>query len=251
MPQILPKFHRIAFAAPALALAMSAMAAPPPLDAMDAAHRAVTMATNPVGDRYAPQELSNAHQRLDAAEAAMTKRDYKQARALADEARADADLARAKSQALSARAQIDQRTQDNADLQHRLLDQQPLGVGGMTPLPMNPPPDHPLMPPPPPTFTPQPDDGFQPMPPTGNAASTNAMGGPGAATGPAPEPSGGFTPVEPTPMAPDRMTHDPIPTDQTSAKAGSDPSAQGGPDPDQPDPDANDPAAGNQPEPVR
>ena len=56
----------------------------------------------------------------------MAKRDYKQARELAEEAQADADLARAKTRALATRAAIESKTQDNAELQHRLLDQEPL-----------------------------------------------------------------------------------------------------------------------------
>jgi hypothetical protein len=70
----------------------------------------------------------------------MAKRDYKDARALAEEAQADADLARAKTRMLAARAEIDAKTQDNAELQHRLLDQEPLQQEptGQGPIPQEP-----------------------------------------------------------------------------------------------------------------
>lgn len=199
MPQFNLKFHRIAFAAAALALSTAAWAAPPPVDAMDAAHVAVQAASNPVSDHYAPQELANAHQRLDSAEAAMAKRDYKQARVMAEEARADADLARAKSQALSARAQIDVRTQENADLQRRLLDVQPLAPGGLTPaMNMAPSAETPIQPSVPAFAPAQPvTGGFQPAPPASNAASTNPMQDNLSPIEPASNGSSGFTPAEP------------------------------------------------------
>jgi hypothetical protein len=119
-------FHVIAFIAVALASTNAGATTPPPVDALDAANAALTAAATPDGDRYAPDELAAAHRHLDSARAAMAKRDYKEARALAEEAQADADLARAKSHMLAARADIDARIQDNAELQHRLLDQEPL-----------------------------------------------------------------------------------------------------------------------------
>lgn len=119
-------FHVIAFVAIALAWTNAGASTPPPNDALDAASAALTSAATPDGDRYAPDELAAAHRELDAAQAAMSKRDYKNARALAEEAQADADLARAKTRALATRAAIESKTQDNAELQHRLLDQEPL-----------------------------------------------------------------------------------------------------------------------------
>ena len=120
------RIHVIAFAVLALVWATAAASMPPPTDAVEAAHAALTAAATPDGERYAAEELAAAHRQLDAAQAAMAKRDYKQARELAEEAQADADLARAKARALATRAAIESKTQDNAELQHRLLDQEPL-----------------------------------------------------------------------------------------------------------------------------
>ena len=120
------RIHVIAFAAVALVWATAAAGMPPPTDAMEAANAALAAAATPDGERYAAEELAAAHRQLDAAQAAMAKRDYKQARELAEEAQADADLARAKTRALATRAAIESKTQDNAELQHRLLDQEPL-----------------------------------------------------------------------------------------------------------------------------
>jgi len=120
------RFHVIAFVAVALAWTNAGASTPPPTDALDAANASLTAAATPEGERYAPEELAAAHRQLDAARVAMTKRDYKDARALAEEAQADADLAHARTRMLAARAEIDAKTQDNAELQHRLLDQEPL-----------------------------------------------------------------------------------------------------------------------------
>ena len=125
MPPSRLKFHVIAFAAFALVCA-DVGASPPPTDAFDTANAALTAAATPDGERYAADELAATHRQLDAAQAAMAKRDYKNARVLAEEAQADAELARAKSRAQAARAAIEAKTQDNAELRHRLLDQEPL-----------------------------------------------------------------------------------------------------------------------------
>ena len=118
--------HVIAFAAVALAWASAAASMPPPTDALEAASAALASAATPDGDRYAAEELAAAHRQLDAARTAMAQRDYKHARELAEEAQADAELARAKTHALATRAAVEAKIQDNAELQHRLLDQEPL-----------------------------------------------------------------------------------------------------------------------------
>lgn len=118
--------HVIAFVVFTLVWANAGASTPPPNDALDAANAALAVAATADGNHYAADELAAAHRHLDAAQAAMAKHDYKAARALAEEALADADLARAKTHAQAATAQIQIRARDNAELQHRLLDQEPL-----------------------------------------------------------------------------------------------------------------------------
>ena len=120
------RIHVSAFAVFALVWATAAASMPPPTDVLNAANAALSAAATPDGERYAAAELAAAHRQLEAAQSAMAKRDYKQARELAEEAQADADLARAKARALATRAAIETKTQDNVELQHRLLDQEPL-----------------------------------------------------------------------------------------------------------------------------
>ncbi len=99
---------------------------PPPTAELGAANAAITVAATPDSQRYAADELAAARNQLTAAQAAMAKQDYPQAQQLAARAQADADLARAKGRALGAQSAVAAKTEDNATLRHRLLDQESL-----------------------------------------------------------------------------------------------------------------------------
>ena len=99
---------------------------PPPTVELGAADAAITVAATPDEQHYAADELAAARHELEAAQAAMAKQDYAQARQLAATAQADADLARAKGRALGAQSAVAAKTEDNATLRHRLLDQEAL-----------------------------------------------------------------------------------------------------------------------------
>jgi len=99
---------------------------PPPTAEVAAAGAAITVAATPDGQHYAADELAAAHNELVAAQAAMAKQDYDQALQLAAAAQADADLANAKGRALGAQAAVAAKTEDNATLRRRLLDQEQL-----------------------------------------------------------------------------------------------------------------------------
>jgi hypothetical protein len=120
------KIHRTATAASLLVVLSGCASLPPPTAEIGAANAAVTIATTPDGQRYAANELAAAHNDLAAAQAAMAKDDYDRARLLAAAALADADLARAKGRALAAQSAVAAKTEDNATLRRRLLDQEPL-----------------------------------------------------------------------------------------------------------------------------
>ena len=99
---------------------------PPPTAEIAAADRAIKIASTPDSQRYAATELAAAHNDLAAAQAAMAKDDYDRARMLVAAVMADADLASAKGRALAAQSAVAAKTEDNATLRRRLLDQEPL-----------------------------------------------------------------------------------------------------------------------------
>ena len=99
---------------------------PPPTAEVGAADAAISVAATPDGQRYAAEELAAAHNELTAAQAAMSRQDYDRAEQLAAAALADAELAHAKGRALAAQSAVAAKTEDNATLRRRLLDQEPL-----------------------------------------------------------------------------------------------------------------------------
>jgi hypothetical protein len=119
------KIHRTAVAACLLVGLAGCASVPPPVAELSAADAAITVAATPDAQRYAADELAAAHNQLAAAQAAMAQRDYVQAQQLAAEAQADADLARAKGRALAAQSAVATKTDNNANLRRRLLDQEP------------------------------------------------------------------------------------------------------------------------------
>ncbi|HEV2606436.1 MAG TPA: DUF4398 domain-containing protein [Xanthomonadaceae bacterium] len=120
------KIHRTATAASLLAVLPGCASLPPPTAEIAAADAVIKVASTPDGQRYAANELASAHNDLAAAQAAMAKDDYDRARLLVAAAIADADLARAKGRALAAQSAVADKTEDNATLRRRLLDQEPL-----------------------------------------------------------------------------------------------------------------------------
>lgn len=75
----------------------------PPKDSVAAADLAVREASKSKAPQYSPLELRRATDKLDEAKRAMNKKDYIQARRLADEALVDAQLAEAKAASEDAR----------------------------------------------------------------------------------------------------------------------------------------------------
>lgn len=69
---------------------------PPPRKDMAVARFALNNAQEAEASQYAPVELRNARKKLEAAERAMAKADYEEARRLAEQAFVDAQLAEAK-----------------------------------------------------------------------------------------------------------------------------------------------------------
>ncbi|HTD28446.1 MAG TPA: DUF4398 domain-containing protein [Xanthomonadaceae bacterium] len=120
------KIYRTSAAVCVLVALAGCASAPPPTVELGAADADITVAATPDSQHYAADELAAARTDLAAAKAAMAKEDYDKARQLAAAAQADADLARAKGRALGAQAAVAAKTEDNATLRRRLLDQEPL-----------------------------------------------------------------------------------------------------------------------------
>lgn len=103
-----------------VALAACSSAVPKPDDAMVRAKTAVDQATTAGSTQYAAMDMNNAQTKLQSANDAETKGDYKQARYLAEDAEADAELALAKTQAAKAAEAARQVQQGNQALQDQV-----------------------------------------------------------------------------------------------------------------------------------
>lgn len=72
---------------------------PPPTEQIAVSKSAIANAVSAGGSEYAPIEMKTAQEKMDRADRAMDKKDYDDARWLAEEAQADARLAEKKAQA--------------------------------------------------------------------------------------------------------------------------------------------------------
>jgi len=77
----------------------------PPIDPVSSTETAVNRAIEAKAGEYAPLELREAQEKLDAARQAMNDEEYEQAQRLAEAAREDARLAEVKAQSETAREQ--------------------------------------------------------------------------------------------------------------------------------------------------
>ncbi len=103
-------------------LLASCASVPPPTAELSAAQSAVSAASEADAEQYAGAELAEAQQRLSAAQRASGERDYDEALKLALQAQAAADLAAARSRAATARAEVQDRTRENARLRKELTE---------------------------------------------------------------------------------------------------------------------------------
>lgn len=72
---------------------------PPPTEQIAVSKSAIANAVSAGGSEYAPIEMKTAQEKMDRANRAMDKKDYEDARRLAEEAQADARLAEKKAEA--------------------------------------------------------------------------------------------------------------------------------------------------------
>lgn len=90
------KLLGISMAAASLLSLSGCASIPPPREDMAVARFALNEAHEADASQYAPVELRNARKKLEAAEQAIAKGDYEEARRLAEQAFVDAQLAEAK-----------------------------------------------------------------------------------------------------------------------------------------------------------
>lgn len=103
------------------AFALAACASlPPPTGEIAAAQQALTRADGADADQYAAQEVALARRQLEQAQAALADGREDEARRLALAAGVDADLAYARSREALAKAELDRRRTEIAELEQRL-----------------------------------------------------------------------------------------------------------------------------------
>lgn len=102
-------------------LAQGCASAPPPSRELDAAAAMLAEAKAAKAADFAPVEFGFAGDKLKAAQAAAADRQNDRARMAAGQALVDAELALAKSRAAQVRAELQQKTEANAQLRRELL----------------------------------------------------------------------------------------------------------------------------------
>ena len=114
-------------AAPAFAAAVTAAlvltacaSGPEPTAQLQAAQQAISDAERAEASRHAPNDLSDARNKLTAANAAVKSKDMEQAARLAEEARVDAELASARTAALKAQAVNNEMRRGSEQLQEEI-----------------------------------------------------------------------------------------------------------------------------------
>jgi hypothetical protein len=93
---------------------------PAPTEQMAVSKAAVSSASSAGGNEFAPVALKSAMEKMDAAELAMAKEDYLQARQLAEEAQVDAQLAAATARSAKARKAVAELQEDNRVLRQEI-----------------------------------------------------------------------------------------------------------------------------------
>lgn len=104
-----------------LALTAGCATTPPPSDLMNRADYTLKEAEQSGAREHSPLELRFAQEKYSAAQAAMGREDYEQARQLAEQSIANAQLAQAKASAAEARAAAEQVRRAVESLREELL----------------------------------------------------------------------------------------------------------------------------------
>lgn len=112
--------HKIVVAVAAAALIAGCASTPAPTEQMAVSRAAVSNASSAGANEFAPLQLKSATEKMDAAERAMTEKDYEHARQLAEQAQVDAQLATAKARSVKAQKAADALQEDTRILRQEL-----------------------------------------------------------------------------------------------------------------------------------
>lgn len=114
------QLHRIVVAVVAAILIAGCASTPAPVEQMAVSRAAVINASSAGADELAPLQLKSAKEKMDAAERAMTEKDYVRARQLAEQAQVDAQLAAAAARSAKAKKAADAVQEDARILRQEL-----------------------------------------------------------------------------------------------------------------------------------
>ncbi len=104
----------------AASLLIACASTPAPTEQMALSRAAVSNATSAGGNEYAPVQLKSAVDKMDAAERAMSAKDYVRARQLAEQAQVDAQVAEATARSAQAKKAADAVQDDSRILRQEI-----------------------------------------------------------------------------------------------------------------------------------
>jgi len=115
-----PMLRGIGISATAALFIAACASVPPPVEQMAVSKAAVGSATSAGSNEFAPLPLKSAMDKMDAAERAMSEKEYVLARQLAEQAQVDAQLAAATSRSAKAQKAASALQEDNVILRQEI-----------------------------------------------------------------------------------------------------------------------------------
>ena len=112
--------HALGTSITAALLLAACASTPAPTEQMALSRAAVSNATSAGGNEFAPLQLKSAIDKMDAAERAMTAKDYVRARQLAEQVQVDAQLAEATARSAQAQKAADALQEDSRILRQEI-----------------------------------------------------------------------------------------------------------------------------------
>ena len=115
-----PMLHKMGAIVGAAIFMAGCASTPPPLEQMAVSRAEVSNANSAGGNEFAPIQLKSAMEKMDAAERAMTEKNYVLARQLAEQAQVDAQLAGAIARSAKAQKAADALQEDSRVLRKEI-----------------------------------------------------------------------------------------------------------------------------------
>jgi hypothetical protein len=115
-----PKANPLLISAAVALIIAGCASVPPPVEQMAVSKAAVNSASSAGGNEFAPVLLRSAMDKMDAADRAMTEKDYVTARQMAEQAQVDAQLAAATARSTKAQKAAGALQEDNRVLRQEI-----------------------------------------------------------------------------------------------------------------------------------